>query len=324
MFQDRSILNALEGLAPERKPRLLLVDDQPLNIRVMHGIFTQECDLFMATNGAQALKICAEQSPDLILLDIVMPDMDGFEVCRRLKAEEQTKHIPVIFITGHTEAEEETKGLELGAVDFISKPFNPDVLRARVRTHLTLKFQSDILRNLVYLDGLTGVFNRRYFDQQFEREWARAARQHAVLSLILVDVDHFKKYNDHYGHQQGDECLREIASLLLKSCKRGTDIVARYGGEEFICLLPDTGHDDAMALAHSIEVNVRRRALSHAASPVADVVTVSAGVATSLSAQESAHDLLALADAELYLAKEEGRGRVLGALLSGGSQSSTS
>lgn len=321
MLQDHSILNALQGLAPERKPRLLLVDDQPLNIRVMHSIFMQECELFMATNGAQALKICAEQSPDLIVLDIVMPEMDGFEVCRRLKLQDQSRHIPIIFITGHTNAEEETKGLAIGAVDFISKPFNPDVLRARVQTHLTLKFQSDVLRNLVFLDGLTGLFNRRYFDQQVDREWARAARQQGVLSLIIIDVDHFKFYNDHYGHQQGDECLREIAKLLVKSSKRSSDIVARYGGEEFVCLLPDTNHENAMQLAHAIEAAVRVRAIPHSASPVADVVTVSVGVASSIAAKEQAYELLALADQQLYRAKQDGRARVCGKVLTPGESS---
>lgn len=281
----------------------------------MHRAFAQNCQLFMATSGAQALQLCQDQAPDLVLLDVEMPEMDGFEVCRRLKASELTRNIPVIFVTAHTDPAQETQGLEVGAVDFISKPVNPSVLRARARTHLMLKFQSDMLRELVYLDGLTTLHNRRYFDQQLDLEWARSVRHETALSLILVDVDYFKRYNDHYGHQAGDDCLREIAALLKTSFKRATDIVARYGGEEFVCLLPDTGHAEAMRLAEEIARRLRERALPHAASDVAAVVTVSLGVASGTGVQGNAQELLALADQQLYLAKSSGRARACGATL---------
>jgi len=315
MFQDDIIFSTLPGLGPDRKPRLLLVDDQPINIQAMHRAFAQNCQLFMATSGAQALQLCQDQAPDLVLLDVEMPEMDGFEVCRRLKASELTRNIPVIFVTAHTDPAQETQGLEVGAVDFISKPVNPSVLRARARTHLMLKFQSDMLRELVYLDGLTTLHNRRYFDQQLDLEWARSVRHETALSLILVDVDYFKRYNDHYGHQAGDDCLREIAALLKTSFKRATDIVARYGGEEFVCLLPDTGHAEAMRLAEEIARRLRERALPHAASDVAAVVTVSLGVASGTGVQGNAQELLALADQQLYLAKSSGRARACGATL---------
>ncbi len=315
MFQDNILFTALPGLGPDRKPRLLLVDDQPINIQTMHRAFAQNCQVFMATSGAQALQLCQDQAPDLVLLDVEMPEMDGFEVCRRLKASELTRNIPVIFVTAHTDPAQETQGLEVGAVDFISKPVNPSVLRARTRTHLMLKFQSDMLRELVYLDGLTTLHNRRYFDQQLDLEWARSVRHETALSLILVDVDYFKRYNDHYGHQAGDDCLREIAILLKTSFKRATDIVARYGGEEFVCLLPDTGHAEAMRLAEEIARRLRERALPHAASDVAAVVTVSLGVASGTGVQGNAQELLALADQQLYLAKSSGRARACGATL---------
>ncbi len=315
MFQDSTLLAALPGLVPDRKPRLLLVDDQAINIQVMHRAFAQDCQVFMATRGAQALQICQDQAPDLVLLDIEMPEMDGFEVCRRLKANDLTRHIPVIFVTAHNDPAQETRGLELGAVDFIAKPVNPSVLRARVRTHLMLKFQSDLLRDLVFLDGLTALHNRRYFDQQLELEWARSARHGTVFSLILVDVDHFKRYNDHYGHLAGDDCLREIAALLKSSLKRGTDIVARYGGEEFVCLLPETSHADALRLAEDIATRLRERAMPHAASDVSTSVTVSLGVASGSGTQGEARDLLSLADQQLYLAKSSGRARACGAML---------
>jgi diguanylate cyclase (GGDEF)-like protein len=315
MFGNTTLFNTLAGFAPERKPRLLLVDDQAINIQVMHRVFAQDCQVFMATSGIQALKIIEEQMPDLVLLDIEMPDMDGFEVCRRLKASEVTRNIQVIFVTAHTDPAQETQGLELGAVDFISKPINPAVLRARARTHLLLKFQSDVLRDMAFLDGLTALYNRRHFDRQLELEWARLGRHESTLSLILLDVDFFKRYNDHYGHQAGDDCLREIAALLKNSLKRGTDIVARYGGEEFVCLLPDTDHQHALRLAADIEQRVRLRALPHAASEVAPVVTVSLGVASGKGKQGNSHEFLMLADQQLYRAKSEGRARACGAEL---------
>jgi diguanylate cyclase (GGDEF)-like protein len=246
-----------------------------------------------------------------------MPGMDGFEVCKRLKADEATSHIPVIFVTAHTDAAQETHGLSLGAVDFIAKPVNPNVVRARVKTHLTLKFQSDLLRQLVFLDGLSGVFNRRYFDQQVAIEWSRAARNNLPLSLILLDVDFFKLFNDHYGHQAGDDALRLIA-VTLKSClRRPADLVARYGGEEFACVLPETSYEDALAMAHELERKVRERAIPHATSTAANVITISVGIATrEAGAVGDAQSLIGLADNLLYQAKHTGRGRVCGGVMS--------
>ena len=240
---EATIAKLLE--VPAGRPRLLVVDDQPINIQVMHQIFASKYQVFMATSGQQALDFCHKTPPDLVLLDVVMPGMDGFEVCQALKGEPSTRDIPVIFVTAHTDAAQETRGLDVGAVDFISKPVNPAVVRARVKTQLTLKFQSDLMRKLVFLDGLTGVFNRRYFDQQLAVEVARSSRAKSPLALIMLDVDFFKRFNDHYGHQAGDDCLREIAATLKESLRRPADLVARYGGEEFVCILPDTVFADA-------------------------------------------------------------------------------
>ena len=298
------------------KPKLLVVDDQPINIQVMHQVFGGDYQVFMATSGPQALAICKANPPDLVLLDIVMPGMDGFEVCSRLKADDATCNIPVIFVTAHTDAAQETHGLGLGAVDFIAKPVNPAVVRARVKTQLTLKFQSDLLRKLVFLDGLSGVYNRRYFDQQLGIEWARSTRSSFPLSAIMIDVDHFKLFNDRYGHQSGDDCLRQIAVALKVCLKRPGDLVARYGGEEFACILPDTPFDDAMSLANDLERKVRALAIPHESSSVAKVITVSVGVATrTVDSADDAAALVGLADSQLYNAKQSGRGRVCGARL---------
>ena len=201
-------------------------------------------------------------------------------------------------------------------MDFIAKPVNPAVVRARVKSQLTLKFQSDLLRKLVFLDGLSGVFNRRYFDQQLGTEFARSVRNASPLSLIMVDVDHFKLFNDRYGHQSGDDCLRQIA-LAIKLClKRPADLVARYGGEEFACILGDTPFDDAVTLARELETRVRALAIPHENSNVDKVVTISLGVATrTVDSLGDAPALLGLADSMLYRAKHEGRGRVCAQLL---------
>jgi diguanylate cyclase (GGDEF)-like protein len=242
--------------------------------------------------------------------------MDGFEICKRLQADDSTRNIPVIFVTAHTDAAQETQGLELGAVDFISKPVNPAVVRARVKTHLTLKLQSDLMRKLVFLDGLTGVFNRRYFDQQLAMEMARAVRNQSPLSLILLDVDFFKRYNDCYGHQMGDDCLRQIALTLKEGLRRPADLVARYGGEEFACILPETDFSDAMLIARELELKVRNKNIPHEDSDTAAVVTISLGVAGRRgSTGEDVAALLTLADEQLYLAKHSGRGKACGQLI---------
>lgn len=295
------------------RPKLLLVDDQPINIQVLYQIFSATCQVFMATGGEQALQVCHDKLPDLILLDVVMPGMDGYEVCRRLKADEATAHIPVIFVTAHNDPEQETLGLDVGAVDFIAKPVNPKVVQARVKTQLTLKFQADLLRQLVFLDGLTGVYNRRFFDQQLALEWARSVRTGTPLSMILLDVDFFKRYNDFYGHQAGDDCLKQVAATLKSNLRRPADLVARYGGEEFACILPETGFDDAMELASQLERQVRALHMDHAKSDVAAAVSVSLGVAAREGGTNgSAGELLGLADAQLYRAKSAGRARACG------------
>lgn len=293
------------------KPKLLVVDDQPDNIQLLVQAFAGDYQVLMATSGEQALAVCQSDPPDLVLLDVLMPGMDGFAVCRQLKAQDATAHIPVILVTTRPDAGQETHGLGLGAVDFITKPINPGVVRARVHTHLTLKFQSDLLKKLVLLDGLSGVFNRRYFDQQLATEWARSARSGLSLSLVLLDVDHFGAYNERHGHQAGDDCLRLIAVTLKAVLRRPADVVARFAGEAFACLLPDTSHDDARALAQEMERRVRQLGLPHGGAHRGGVVTVSVGLATRVSPHSGqANDLLDLASAQLQQAKDAGRGQV--------------
>jgi diguanylate cyclase (GGDEF)-like protein len=299
-----------------RRPRLLVVDDQPANVQALYQVFAADHQVFMATGGEQALQICATRQPDLVLLDVVMAGLDGLEVCTRLKADEATRDIPVIFVTAQSDAASEEHGLDVGAVDFISKPINPKIVRARVRTHLTLKRQSDLLREWVYVDGLTNVCNRRFFEERLAAEWARAVRQDAPLSVVMIDVDYFKRYNDHHGHPAGDACLRRLAAEFKACLKRPTDLVARYGGEEFVCLLPDTDLAGALNLAGQIGERVRAAAIPHERSAIGPVVTVSLGVGCRPSGvMADARGLLVLADEQLYRAKAQGRDQVCGAVL---------
>ena len=295
----------------EPRPKILVVDDIPSNVHVLSRILKGEYDIYFATDGEKALDLVQARMPDLVLLDIMMPGMDGFEVCRRIKDDPTTHDIPVIFISAKSEVEDETRGLEVGAIDFITKPISPPIVKARVRNHLLLKRQTDLLRSLSFLDGLTGIANRRRFDDTMAREWRRCARSHLPLSLIILDVDHFKAYNDQYGHQAGDECLRIVAEVLAERARRPSDLVARYGGEEFVCLLPETDGPGATRVAEGFRAAVAERRIPHAQSPVAPYVTISLGVATVIPSVESSPDRLAeMADQLLYRAKRSGRNRV--------------
>ena len=186
--------------------KILVVDDELLNIEVMSGTLEDLGEVLFATNGAEAIDLCLREKPDIIILDIMMPEMDGFEVCRRLKQMPETSSIPIIFATAMTDNTDEAKGFEIGSVDYISKPIVAPVVVARVKNHLQLKQYRDHLENIAFIDGLTGIPNRRSFDQHIRAEWQRGVRSASELSLLLIDIDHFKQYNDTYGHQAGDAC----------------------------------------------------------------------------------------------------------------------
>ena len=298
-------------LHANRRPKILIADDQPTNIRVLYELFRDQCDVFMATTGAQTMQICRAELPDLILLDVVMDDIDGHEVCRRLKADPLTGAIPIIFVTSQNQEADEVIALGLGAVDFITKPINPVIVRARVRTHLTLKLQGDLLRASALLDGLTGVANRRKFDEDVQTDWRQCLRESAPLSLILIDIDYFKLYNDRYGHQAGDNCLKLVARALFDALRRPYDKLARYGGEEFACLLPKTELAGASAMAERMQTRVSQLNVEHLGSDVDQVVTISLGVACMVPTPSVTPELLLkAADQQLYEAKRTGRARV--------------
>ena len=296
--------------------RVLVIDDGLVGIKFVQSSLSEDCEIIYALDGTRGLEMARTHQPDLILLDVLMPGLDGWEVSAALRADPATADIPLIFITALSSAEAETRALEAGAADFISKPVNPAVLRARVRTHLTLKRQSDRLRALTFTDSLTGIPNRRAFEAALERAWRRCLRACSPLSLALLDVDHFKAYNDRYGHPAGDACLRLVAAQLMQCAARSDDLAARHGGEEFALLLPGTELIGAEGVARAVIEAVDGLGISQGGSPPAPHVTVSIGVACAVPAQDLAPGgLVALADRLLYLAKNGGRHRAVGQYL---------
>jgi diguanylate cyclase (GGDEF)-like protein len=292
--------------------RILVVDDAMENIQILHAALQDEHEVLFAMDGPRALEIAHSQRPDLILLDAVMPGMDGYAVCKELFASKDTSDIPVIFVTALKSPEDETRALGAGAADFISKPVNAAVVRARVRTQLTVKRQRDALRALILLDALTGVANRRAFDERLEAEWRRCGRAGLAVSLLMVDIDHFKLYNDHYGHQAGDTTLVQVARAMQRAAGRSQDLVARYGGEEFAILLPQLDTAGATGVARRLMHELEMLDLPHAASPTERRLTVSIGIASMVPGEHSQpSDLIQVADALLYQAKADGRNRFM-------------
>jgi diguanylate cyclase (GGDEF)-like protein len=305
---------------------ILLVDDDPGTVQLLGQILVGAGDLQFACNGQDAIRMVRKSMPDLILLDAEMPGMSGFQVFDALKAE--IVDVPVIFVTSHSEAGFEVSALEMGAADFISKPFKSSLVLARVNTHLRLKRVTDELRRIATTDSLTGLASRRHFDDSLKREWLRTLRAGEPIALLLIDIDHFKLYNDRYGHPKGDACLRQVAKALIGASMRPGDFVARCGGEEFAILLPQTPRGGAEHIGQRVLDNVAALRMSHDASPTAEHVTVSIGIAcydeasacwsmpsadyrygSDRNQRGTPNDLVLAADKALYSAKHLGRAR---------------
>ena len=296
--------------ASHNVPGILIVDDMPINIQILARSLKSDYRIRIATSGAKALEIAgSEDPPDLILLDILMPEMDGYAVIKALKEDDKTRNIPVIFITVQDKVEDESAGFELGAVDYITKPFHLPVVKARIKTHMNLKRKTDMLEKLALLDGLTNIPNRRRFDEVIEKEWKRAQRNTSPLTLMIIDIDFFKAFNDQYGHACGDDCLCSVAAALVDSLDRPGDFVARYGGEEFAVVLPETSEKGARTMAEKLRAKVRELNINHQNSSVEPFVTVSIGAATAIPQQglPSRPSFFETADQMLYEAKSKGR-----------------
>ncbi|OAI13721.1 diguanylate cyclase response regulator [Methylomonas koyamae] len=290
---------------------VLAVDDSPENLDLIKNILEPYYHVKVAVNSELALQIAASQLPDLILLDIVMDGTDGYQTCLQLKAQDKTRNIPIIFLTAKHSEEDEVHGFRIGGNDYITKPFSPSIVLARVRTQIQLKTKSDLLEKLASLDGLTEIPNRRAFDAALERQWNQSKRTGMPLSLMIADIDSFKQYNDFYGHPMGDECLKRVAGALQSMTHRPEDLVARLGGEEFAILLPNTDSIGAMLRAEQYREAVEALKIRHVSNNPTAFVTISAGIA---SLRAHAHDqyaiLLKAADDALYQAKNQGRNRV--------------
>lgn len=300
-----------ESRAVTPSPRVLVVEGNDLErLLIRHRLRIDRVTLIEAADGLSALDLARSATPDLILLDIDLPDLSGFEVIHQLKEDPTTRSIPVIFVSATGSVEAKVRALDLGAIDFITKPFDPAELRARLRVAFRLKFQQDLLEKQAHLDALTGLANRHALRDRLEAEWSACRRRSAPLSLLVVDVDHFKRINDRHGHAAGDEALRRVAEAL-RAVARVYDLVARFGGEEFVLLAPDCDLAGALGLAERAREQVGSLQLAFAAAP--NALTASVGVATSADPHpdEPGPDaLFDRADRALYEAKSSGRNAV--------------
>ena len=325
---------------------ILIVDDIPVNLMLLEEMLQQEgyADLYCVRSGSDALEMLAsteeaeaeEKRIDLILMDVMMPGMDGIETCRRIKAQDGLRDIPVIMVTVRDDDEALAQAFAVGATDYIIKPVKEIELLARVRAALKLKRETDRrkareqelveltrqldtmnrrLMHMVPCDSLTEVGNRRYFDEILGREWNRARRAAVPLSLLMVDLDDFKKFNEIHGRDKGDECLRKVADALRCVLKRAGDTVVRYGGEEFAAILPNTPNGGAMAVAHEFLEQMAALAIGYAGAQNGEILTASIGLATAEPCRGSdMQSLIIAADGARYLAKGEGGNRIKVAL----------
>lgn len=321
------------------KMQILIVDDDEDSLALLEQILRQAgyLRILTAMSVREALQILNGLTPDvgpvdIVLMDVMLPQVTGVDGCRYIKQQEHLRDIPVVMVTARTGEEDLEQAFEAGANDYITKPFRKMELLARLRPVLALKQErdwrkarerellevshqlqmaNDALQLQSCQDGLTGIANRRHFEDMLHNNWRRSLRDQQPLSLILLDVDHFKAFNDLYGHQAGDACLKRVAQTLSLSLSRPGDVASRYGGEEFAIILADTDLCGALRVAGTIRDNIEGLGIPHEQSVTAAVVTVSLGVASVVASADSGPEgLLAEADAALYQAKGLGRNRI--------------
>jgi diguanylate cyclase (GGDEF)-like protein len=294
------------------KLTLMVVDDYQSNLQAMNALFEFQYQMVLQDNAQDAINYATQHEVDLILLDVDMPLMDGFEACTAFKSNPMTAHIPIIFVTAADSSDEEVKGLLLGAVDYVVKPVNLTILRARVRNHMELIYYRKQLEILSCVDGLTGASNRRQLDTMLLQHYASTIRFGHCLTILMIDIDDFKPYNDTYGHVKGDQCLKEVAHTIMSVRRRETDIVGRYGGEEFSVILPNTDSAGGLVIANMLLERIQQLKIEHAGNSAHNIVTVSIGLA-SFEAKHQDHQDLTLedfvdqADQQLYKAKLSGK-----------------
>lgn len=293
-------------MGENKKSHILIVDDQELFRKSLSNILEHKYTLSTAKTGQMALDKAKEVLPDLILLDVVMPDMSGFDVLASLKDSDETRSIPVIFITSRDCVEDEERGFALGAMDYITKPFHNSIVEARVRTHIQMIEYIRTIEHMCMIDAMTNIANRRYFESQLEAEWDRAVRDKTELSMLMIDLDKFKNYNDKYGHPQGDILLQTIAAILEREVNRPADFVARWGGEEFAVLLPGSDLKGALDVAERIRSSIEKTVIPYS-DGTGTKIAVSVGVCSKIPASGGVkEDIVSGADIALYAAKRAG------------------
>ena len=293
------------------KNSLLIVDDENANLKILTYILGKEYTIYTAASGRSAIEKSREFSPDLILLDILMPDMDGYQTLAEIKKTEEIKKIPVVFITGLDSEEDEEKGLSLDAADYITKPFSPTIVKLRVRSQIQIINQMRTIERLSMIDQLTGIPNRRSFDDRLKMEWKQAIREQKPISILMMDLDKFKNINDNYGHLQGDMVLQTVAGIFPGAFRRPGDFAARWGGEEFVVLMPNTPFEGAMEVAENIRSNIECAEMP-SISDVKINITISIGVNSIIPEKDSSVDeFISMTDKALYKAKNNGRNQVV-------------
>jgi len=290
--------------------KIILVDDDKSLLEQGCQLLKDSYRVFPANSGAKLFELLETIMADLILLDISMPELNGYDVIRKLKADPRYAKIPVIFLTAKNDEESEVKGFELGAVEYVSKPFSKSVLLKRISHHINVSLQIKTMENLSMIDQLTAIANRRSFESRLKVEWGRALRYSTPIGIVMIDIDKFKLYNDTYGHQQGDTVLKEVARILQQIPNRSTDLVARYGGEEFIALLPNTEENSVVMIAENMRKEVAKAVIPCKDGSITGV-TVSIGLYVMIPSKgDDMSDLIVKVDKALYNAKETGRNRV--------------
>ncbi|WP_440906377.1 diguanylate cyclase (plasmid) [Catenovulum sp. SX2] len=288
-------------------PHLLIVEDDEINYLVLEKIFSDSYFVTRCTSGIDCINYCNQHKPEVVLLDVELPGLSGLDTCKLLKASNETSDIAVVFVTSHSNDEEQTQCWLAGGNDFVSKPVNALTIKHRVNAQFKYQQQKNELKKQAYIDGLTGVYNRRYLDSELSQKLSMAKRSASAFSLLIIDVDWFKLYNDQYGHLEGDRCLKKVAALIQQPLLRKSDSVSRYGGEEFVCILPQTDLVGAQLIAENIIKLMEQANIQHKASPNG-YVTVSIGI-TGVYAVTEVDPIIWIntADEALFNAKNQGR-----------------